>query len=122
MKNLSITSIAPAMRFCSLLLVAAIPCAQAADTDFEVGSWYLGAGIGKSSANIDQQKIALDLQNAGFTVNNVSRDRRDDSYKLYGGYQLMPYLALEGGYIAPQAREAVEALYAKLHVPLDQVI
>ena len=36
-----------------------------------------------------------------------------------GIYQV---LALEGGYIAPQAREAVEALYAKLHVPLEQVI
>ena len=36
-----------------------------------------------------------------------------------GIYQV---LALEGGYTAPQAREAVEALYAKLHVPLDQVI
>ena len=36
-----------------------------------------------------------------------------------GIYQV---LALEGGYTAPQAREAVEALYAKLHVPLEQVI
>jgi len=36
-----------------------------------------------------------------------------------GIYQV---LALEGGYIAPQARDAVEALYRKLHVPLDQVI
>jgi AcrR family transcriptional regulator len=36
-----------------------------------------------------------------------------------GIYQV---LALEGGYISPQAREAVEALYVKLHVPLDQVI
>jgi AcrR family transcriptional regulator len=36
-----------------------------------------------------------------------------------GIYQV---LALEGGYIAPGAREAVEALYRKLHVPLDQVI
>ena len=36
-----------------------------------------------------------------------------------GIYQV---LALEGGYTAPQSREAVEALYAKLHVPLEQVI
>lgn len=36
-----------------------------------------------------------------------------------GIYQV---LALEGGYIAPSAREAVEALYRKLHVPLEQVI
>jgi AcrR family transcriptional regulator len=36
-----------------------------------------------------------------------------------GIYQV---LALEGGYIAPQAREAVEALYRKFHVSLEQVI
>jgi AcrR family transcriptional regulator len=36
-----------------------------------------------------------------------------------GIYQV---LALEGGYTAPQAREALEALYARLHVPLGQVI
>jgi hypothetical protein len=36
-----------------------------------------------------------------------------------GIYQV---LALEGGYTAPEAREALDALYAKLHVPLDQVI
>jgi AcrR family transcriptional regulator len=36
-----------------------------------------------------------------------------------GIYQV---LALEGGYIAPSARGAVEALYAKLYVPLEQVL
>ncbi|MEX6501946.1 TetR/AcrR family transcriptional regulator [Pseudomonas zhanjiangensis] len=36
-----------------------------------------------------------------------------------GIYQV---LALEGGYIAPEAREAVDALYQKLYVPLEQVI
>ncbi|MCY1550173.1 Bacterial transcriptional repressor [compost metagenome] len=36
-----------------------------------------------------------------------------------GIYQV---LALEGGYIAPQAQEAVDRLYGKLFVPLAQVI
>jgi OmpA-OmpF porin, OOP family len=99
MNKLYLTNRARSLRHCGwLILLAVLPSVQAADTDFETGSWYLGAGVGKSRASIDQQQIALDLQNAGFTVNNVSRDRRDDSYKLYGGYQLMPYLALEGGY------------------------
>lgn len=98
MKNLSISSKVPAIRYCSLLLLAALPCAHAADTDFDVGSWYLGAGIGKSRASIDQQQIATQLKNAGFVVNSVSRDRRDQSYKLFAGYQVLPYLAVEGGY------------------------
>ncbi|CAD5106044.1 TetR/AcrR family transcriptional regulator [Zestomonas carbonaria] len=36
-----------------------------------------------------------------------------------GIYQV---LALEGGYTAPSARAAVDTLYHKLHVPLEQVI
>ena len=36
-----------------------------------------------------------------------------------GIYQV---LALEGGYTAPQAREALEALYVRLHVPLDRIV
>lgn len=98
MKKLHITR-AKSLRPCGLLLLLAwLPGAQAADTDYEAGSWYLGAGIGKARASIDQQQIAVDLQNAGFIVNDVSRDRRDQSYKLYAGYQLLPYLAIEGGY------------------------
>ena len=99
MNNLNIPNKSLSIRACGcLVLLILTPLAQAADTDFATGSWYLGAGYGKSRANIDQQRIALDLQNAGFQVNDVSRDRRDDSYKLYAGYQLLPYLALEGGF------------------------
>lgn len=36
-----------------------------------------------------------------------------------GIYQV---LALEGGYVAPEAEAAVQTLYARLHVPLAQVI
>jgi OOP family OmpA-OmpF porin len=99
MNNLRITTKANLLRPCGLLILLAwLPIVQAADTDYLAGSWYLGAGIGKSIASIDQQQIAADLQNAGFIVNNVSRDRRDQSFKVYGGYQLLPFLAIEGGY------------------------
>lgn len=54
------------------------------------------------------------LCTAGASSDNLSQDmlRR-------GIYQV---LALEGGYVAPSAREAVEALYGRLHVPLEQVL
>jgi predicted sulfurtransferase len=54
------------------------------------------------------------LCTAGANPDNLSQDmlRR-------GIYQV---LALEGGYIAPSAREAVEALHGRLHVPLEQVL
>ncbi len=99
MNNLQITTKVQVLRPCGLLILLAwLPGVQAADTDYQAGSWYLGAGIGKSIASIDQQQIAADLQNAGFTVNDVTRDRRDQSFKVYGGYQLLPYVAIEAGY------------------------
>ena len=99
MNNLNLTTTSRGLQQCGLfILISWLPTAFAADTDFLTNSWYLGAGIGKSRANIDQQQIAQDLQNAGFVVNDVRRDRRDDSYKLYAGYQLFPYLAVEGGF------------------------
>ena len=54
------------------------------------------------------------LCTAGASPDNLSQDmlRR-------GIYQV---LALEDGYLTPSARAAVEALYAKLHVPLEQVL
>ena len=52
------------------------------------------------------------------TAGNPAGDLSEDMLRR-GIYQV---LALEDGYIAPSAREAVEALRQKLHVSLDQVI
>ena len=54
------------------------------------------------------------LCTAGASPDNLSQDmlRR-------GIYQV---LALEDGYLTPSARAAVEALYERLHVPLEQVL
>lgn len=51
------------------------------------------------------------------TTRGVPGDINEDMLRR-GIYQV---LALESGYIAPPAREAVEALHARLHVPLAQV-
>lgn len=42
----------------------------------------------------------------------------DESMLRRGLYQV---LALEGGFVSPQAAPAVQALYARLHVPLEQL-
>ncbi|MCY1485605.1 Bacterial transcriptional repressor [compost metagenome] len=52
------------------------------------------------------------------TTRSVPGDLSEELMRR-GIYQV---LALEGGYVAPQARPAVEALYRKLHVPLERVI
>jgi len=87
-----------------LALAAAVPLvvsvsAQAQDqSGYDNEGWFVGAHIGKSSANIDGERIQSSLENNGFDVTSIDEDKRDQGYKLYAGYQFSPYIALEGGY------------------------
>lgn len=76
-----------------VLAVAACPFAVADDT-----SWYLGANIGQSRAEIDDRNISNTLLGSGFSSTSIHDDERDMGYKLFGGYQFNRYFALEGGY------------------------
>lgn len=60
--------------------------------------WYVGANIGQSRAQIDDEKITRALIGGGFTTTSIADDERDMGYKLFGGYQFTRYFALEGGY------------------------
>ena len=66
--------------------------------DWANSAWYLGAGVGRSRANIDQQRLTSSLQANGATVTSFNTDERDTGYKLFVGKQLNQYLALELGY------------------------
>lgn len=60
--------------------------------------WYLGANLGLSDADMDSDSL-IDRQRAdGF--NNIRLQNDDDAvgFKIYSGYQLNQYIALEGGY------------------------
>jgi opacity protein-like surface antigen len=50
--------------------------------DFEQKGWYLGGGVGSAKFSDD------DLY--------VSEDDSDVSYRLHGGYRILPWLAIEG--------------------------
>lgn len=69
------------------------PNAMADDT-----FWYIGGNIGQSRANIDDARIAAQLQEAGLGTSSISDDKSDTSYKLFGGYQFNKNFAVEGGY------------------------
>lgn len=60
--------------------------------------WYLGANLGRSSANIDDQRLRDNLASSGFTTTALDDDEHDLGYKVFGGYRLLSWLALEGGY------------------------
>ena len=83
----------------ALAVIAAIasPLASAQDRDWNTG-WYLGGNVGESRAKIAEARIRNGLLGSGFTTSSVSDDHRDIGYKLFGGYQMNRYFALEAGY------------------------
>ncbi|WP_373990542.1 OmpA family protein [Duganella sp. BuS-21] len=84
---------------CAML---AIQLAQAEEPfvnpDWANSAWYLGAGVGRARATIDEQRLRSSLSANGATVSAFSTDERDTGYKLLVGKQLNRYLALEFGY------------------------
>ena len=75
-----------------LLATLANPLTAQSTTDYTQG-WYMGANIGVSDTNIDENTITQGLTNPSY-----SDDERDLGFKLFGGYQFNKYFALEGGY------------------------
>ena len=75
-----------------VLVAAAVPT-SASDTGF-----YLGAGIGRSSIDI------LDF----YPSLRDSLEQANDAFKVYGGYRILKFLAVEAGYTdlgSPQGLE-----------------
>lgn len=90
MKLIKITS----TKVVSILLFASFSNPLVAQTTVDYNSgWYIGTNVGVTTINIDKNKNILNLVNPSYTD-----DEKDFGYKLYGGYQLNKYFALEGGY------------------------
>ncbi len=75
------------------LAVMASSCAMAQEP-----GWYVGGNVGQARAKIDDARIAAGLVGAGATSTTIVDDNRDTGYKVFGGYQMNPNFALEGGY------------------------
>jgi OmpA-OmpF porin, OOP family len=69
------------------------PFAIAADS-----GWLVGANLGQSRAQIDEERITARLLQGGFTTTSFSDDDTDFAGKIFGGYKFNKYFALEGGY------------------------
>jgi OmpA-OmpF porin, OOP family len=69
------------------------PLAMAQDT-----GWYLGGNVGRAATTIDDARITQGLAAEGLATPSIDNQDRHTAYKLYGGYQLSPHFAVEGGY------------------------
>lgn len=65
--------------------------------DWANSAWYIGAGVGQSRANIDDERLIRSLTANGATMTSFTTDERSVGGKLYVGKQLNQYLAIEGG-------------------------
>jgi OmpA-OmpF porin, OOP family len=69
------------------------PIAHAQDTGY-----YFGLGAGLTRAKIDEERITANLLANGASSTSMVRDESSFGGKFFGGYQLSPSWAVEGGY------------------------
>lgn len=63
----------------------------------EVGQYYGGASVGKSRAKLDEAGMAAYNAGPAISVTGVAVDDSATGYKVFGGYRMNPYLAIEAG-------------------------
>lgn len=74
----------------SLVVIAGAASAQ----------WYGGAQGGSATGGPDAGKISRELVNdLGYFSAATSTDKRDFGWRVFAGYQMLPWLALEGAYV-----------------------
>jgi OmpA-OmpF porin, OOP family len=95
-KFVSLTAIASA----AFLLAngAQAQTAEFVNPEWANNAWYIGAGIGKTDANLDDSNIIREYSSAATTVNSFRKDEKDSGYKLFFGKQMGRYFAAEFGY------------------------
>ncbi len=79
--------------FLGLATTAALGATPAEPT----GTWYLGAGAGRSTGSVDNSTVSAVLNGTAATATGVSNSNNPTGGKAFLGYQFNKYLAAEGG-------------------------
>ena len=82
----------------SLLALAGFATVCSTSVIAQVSPWYVGGSLGPTRANFNNDAINSQFVGQGFTVNSSSTENRSTGGKLFGGYQLNPNFAIEGGF------------------------
>ena len=64
----------------------------------EAPGFYVGGSVGPTRAHFNNDAYNNLARNNGFAINSSSVDNSSTGGKLFGGYQLNPNFAVEGGY------------------------
>jgi OmpA-OmpF porin, OOP family len=81
-----------------MLGIVTLAAAVSLPTMADDSGWYLGANVGESKAKIDDTRIVNGLLDEGFDTTAITDHDGHVGFKLFGGYQINRYLALESGY------------------------
>jgi len=86
-RKLSLLAVAGLAAVCSTTVIAQV-----------APGFYIGGNLGATRADFNNDSINSSLAGRGFTVRSTSEDNSSTGGKLFGGYQLTPNFAVEGGY------------------------
>jgi OOP family OmpA-OmpF porin len=81
-----------------LLTIAGLASCVAAPAVAQDSYYYFGLGAGKSRSNLDDARITANQCGPGLVINGLSRDSRDNAYKVFLGYQINRNVGVELGY------------------------
>ena len=60
--------------------------------------WYIGGNLGGTRGDFNNDALNSTLTGQGFRINSTRTDNTSTGGKVFGGYQLTPNFAVEGGY------------------------
>ena len=61
--------------------------------------WYAGGSVGKSDITFNNAARSDPFLDLGYTDALTTSSNRDTGYRVFGGYQLHKYIALEAAYV-----------------------
>ncbi|MDP1931423.1 MAG: OmpA family protein [Gammaproteobacteria bacterium] len=97
MNNSSMTT-SRTFRHLALPLALALPLVLPVSVSAQESGAYVGLGAGRAYADIDSGGLAAAFQRGGYRIGQIKKEENDYNFKVLGGYNFNPNIALEGSY------------------------